>query len=294
MRKRIGSMAALALVLSLGACGGQPAVEQKDESGTVAETETTEVTEAATEGADTDSVGVTQEEVEKNIVGEWIKSETDGQPVLTNEMSVLDIVSTTKAYTSASHQTDEGAPFDNALESNVDINGNVVTITTTNAEGESYVHELTITSMSDSGFTANRKFTRTLEGSDPLAKEETVTYSKVNDDYSDEIIGVWEGHSTSEGVASDDGQDHRWEYRDDGTYTYYVKDGDDWVGSDNTLNEYFVAGNLLCTRWVDGDGEFHESWEIGIDGDTMKWAALREDEDGKVFSPTFEMKRVVE
>ena len=294
MRKQIGSMVAVALALSLGACGGQGVAEQKAESGTVVETETTEATEASVEGSETDSAGVTQEEIEQNIVGTWIKSEIGGHHVLTNDKSVLDIVSTTEAYASASHRSDEGAPFDYHLKSTVDINGNVVTITTTNAKGDTNVHELTITSINDSEFTADRKFTRTSEGPDALLKEETLTYTKVNDEYSDEIVGTWEGHSTSEGVASDDGQDHRWEYRDDGTYTYYVKDGDDWVGSDNTLNDYFVAQNLLCTRWVDGDEEFHESWEITIDGDTMSWSALREGEDGKTFTPTFEMKRVEE
>ena len=35
------------------------------------------------------------------------------------------------------------------------------------------------------------------------------------------------------------------------------------------------------------------SWEIAIDGDTMKWTALREnEEDGSTYTATFEMKKV--
>ena len=277
MKKLIGLMIALTLVLSLCACGGQPEAEQKTENGVA-------------------SGEVTQADIEKNIVGTWIKSEVDGQPALTNEKSVIGIVSKTEAYTSASHITDEGTPFDYNQKSKVDINGNVVTITTTttNSEGESFVHEFTINSIGENRFTANREFTRTIKGSDPLIKEDTVTFIKINDDHGDNIIGTWEGSCTSKGSIFDDGQDHRWEYKDDGTFVYYVKDGDSWVPSEDTMNEYFVAGNLLCTRWMENGQENREWWEISIDGDKMNWTALREDEDGKTFTATFEMTNVEE
>ena len=176
----------------------------------------------------------------------------------------------------------------------VDPFGNVVTITTTttNSEGESFVHEFTINSIGENRFTANREFTRTIKGSDPLIKEDTVTFIKINDDHGDNIIGTWEGRCTSKGSIFDDGQDHRWEYKDDGTYVYYVKDGDDWVPSEDTMNEYFVAGNLLCMRWMENDTENREWWDITIDGDTMNWTALREADDGSTFTATFEMSRV--
>ena len=72
-----------------------------------------------------------------------------------------------------------------------------------------------------------------------------------------------------------------------------MKDGDNWVPNvGNTLNEYFVDGNLLCTRWVDNGVENREWWEITIDGDKMNWTALRENEDKTTFTATFEMKKV--
>ncbi len=82
------------------------------------------------------------------------------------------------------------------------------------------------------------------------------------------------------------------EYKDDGTFVYYDKDGDDWIPSNDTLNEYFVDGNLLCTRWMENGAENREWWEISIDGNKMNWSALREDEDGKTFTATFEMTKV--
>lgn len=57
-------------------------------------------------------------------------------------------------------------------------------------------------------------------------------------------------------------------------------------------NEYFVAGNLLCARWVENGTENREWWEMTIDGDTMNWTALREVDDGSTFTATFEMSKV--
>ena len=280
MKKQIAIILALILAISLCACGRSK------------ETDDTAPAESTTQSASPDERKISQSDIEKMIVGKWIKSEIDGRPVLTDEKSVFDIVSTTEAYTSASHITDEGDPFDYNQKSIVDINGNVVTITTTTSEGESLIHELTITDINNSGFTAKRKFTRTIKGTDPLLKEDTVYFFKVNDDYGSDIIGTWEGRCTSAGSVFDDGQEHRWEFKDDGTYVYYVKDGDNWVPSKNTMNEYFVAGNLLCFRWIDSGTEDREWWDITIDGDTMKWTAVRSNEDGTPFTASFEMTRV--
>ena len=91
----------------------------------------------------------------------------------------------------------------------------------------------------------------------------------------------------------DDGQEHRWQYNADGTYVYYVKDGDNWVSYEGTtLSEYFVDGNLLCTRWIDLGQENREWWEITINGNKMNWTALRQNPDGTTFTATFEMTKV--
>ncbi|WP_028236238.1 hypothetical protein [Pseudobutyrivibrio sp. MD2005] len=246
------------------------------------------------ESSKTTEAEVTQEQIEKDIIGTWIKSEADGESVPTDEKSVYNIVSATEAYTSVSLAAGDKAPFYYNQKSEVDIDGNVVTITTRNSEEESFVHEFTISNISADEFTADKKFTHTLNGTDPEAKEYNVTFVKVSDDYSKDILGTWEGHCTSEGSVFDDGQDHRWEYKDDGTFVYYVKDDENWVPSADEMNEYFVAGNLLCTRWTENGEENREWWEISIDGDKMKWTALREGEDGKTFTASFEMTKVQE
>ena len=110
--------------------------------------------------------------------------------------------------------------------------------------------------------------------------------------YPSYILGTWEGRAISARSGHDDGQTHRWQYTG-GNYVYYVKDGDNWVPSSNSTNEYFVDGRLLLTRWVDNGVEYREWWEImGLDDHTMIWSALRRDEYGDLYTASFSMTRV--
>ena len=233
---------------------------------------------------------VTQEDIEKVIVGRWVTVEVNGHPALTNEKKVYNFVSLTEARVSLSRIDDQ--TWVNGDKGDVDINGNVVTITTHPSEGATVVDELNITDISANTFTTDFKVTLNNEGSEPVVREHVDTFMRVDDDFSSDIIGTWEGKCISEGSVFDDGQEHRWEYKDDGTFVYYVKDGDEWTPSTNTLNEYFVEGNLLCTRWIEDDEENREWWELFIDGDTMRWVALRDDKDGNTFTAEFEMTKV--
>lgn len=245
------------------------------------------------ESTETTEAEVTQDDIEKNIIGKWILAEKDGQPALANEKGILDIVSTTEAYISIS-SNDGKAPWIDRIASEININDNVVTIAFNPHEGVLIKNEFAITDISEDEFSADYTYSRTTDNSGTSVSESTVKYVKMDDDLSDDIIGTWEGRCTSEGSVFDDGQDHRWEYKDDGTYVYYVKDGENWVPSANEMNEYFVSGNLLCTRWTENGEENREWWEISIDGDKMKWTALREGEDGKTYTASFEMTKVEE
>ena len=233
--------------------------------------------------------------VAEKIIGKWIIAERDGQPMPSNEKIVFTFVSATKAYVSASLNShpEVGTHWNDRLEADVTIDGNNVTVTTHPDEHKTVVEVYTVTSIDDKEITANRKITVTVDGNVIRSAEDFFRFVKQTTDYRTAIVGTWQGHCTSEGSVFDDGQEHRWQYKADGTYVYYEKDGDDWVPyKGNTLNEYFVDGVLLCTRWVDNEQENREWWEINIDGDKMNWTALRQKEDGSTFTATFEMKKV--
>ena len=232
--------------------------------------------------------------IPEKIIGKWIISDKDGLPMPTNRTNVFTFVSATKAYMSASlNARPELNPewMDN-IEANVTINGNLTTLTLHADEHNTSVHEFIVTDINATEFTANHKVTVTVDGNVMFVDEDVIRLTKVTADYRTAIVGTWEGRCTSEGSVFDDGQEHRWQYKADGTYVYYVKDGDNWVPSENTLNEYFVDGSLLCMRWIDNEQDNREWWEITISGDKMNWTALRQKEDGSTFTATFEMKKV--
>ena len=231
----------------------------------------------------------------EKIIGKWMPAELDGKPVQTDKKSVYTFVSATKAYMSVSTNPQQGEEtvWNDQKELDVAISGNTMTLTNHSDEHTTMVEEFCFTAISGSEFTANHKITVTNDGATVLSNEGVIHFAKVTADYSEAVLGTWEGRCTSEGSVFDDGQEHRWQYNADGTYIYYVKDGDNWVPYEgNTLNEYFVDGNLLCTRWIDLGQENREWWEITIDGSQMHWTALRQNADGTTFTATFEMEKV--
>ena len=232
----------------------------------------------------------------EKIIGKWITADIDGQPMPTNEMWVISILSPNKAFISASlfERPEIGSFWFEKEDVDISISGNKMTITITPDEYTTMVEEYDITSINDTEMRANLKIITSVDDKPSLSTSMAIRFTKFPANSSTAIIGTWEGRCTSENSVFDDGQEHRWQYNADGTYVYYVKDGDNWVPSENTLNEYFVDGTLLCTRWVDNEQENREWWEISIDGDKMNWTALRQKEDGSTFTATFEMTKVVE
>ena len=235
------------------------------------------------------------EGLSEKILGKWMMAEMDGRSMLTNEKIVITFVSPTKAYASTSRNSrpELDSSWIEYTETDVVIDGNKVTLTGQRDEHSTVVMELTINDINTQEFTAVVKGMVLFDGKEMLPYENSVRYSKITADYSAAIVGTWQGRCTSEGSVFDDGQEHRWQYNADGTYVYYAKDGDNWVPYEgNTLNEYFVDGTLLCTRWIDNGQENREWWEITIDGTRMHWTALRQNPDGTTFTATFEMEKV--
>ena len=234
--------------------------------------------------------------VSEKIIGKWMTADKDGNPAPTDEKSVFTFISTTKAIACASKNTysDSHSRWSLDREYDVEINGNYVKLTSHSDGSSTMIKEFAITSINDAEFVCRYKHTSLRNGkiTSPVS-EQIRRYVKVPADYRSDVVGTWEGHCTSAGSVFDDGQEHRWQYKADGTYVYYVKDGNNWVPyATNTLNEYFVDGNLLCTRWIDNGVENREWWEITINGNKMNWTALRENPDRTTFTATFEMTKV--
>ena len=237
--------------------------------------------------------------LEEKIIGKWMIADRDGQAALTNKKSVLTVLSATEALLSMSREgySSTGSKWSAYLECSVAIDGNRVTITGHPNEHITIINEMNIHSITTAEMEVTYKFITKRDGEivnsrDPIE----MRYVKVTTDYSDAILGKWEGHVTSEqGSEFDDGEDHQWEYLADGTFRYYSQDGNGtWVTNPNqTLSQYFVDGTLLCTRWVIDGTENREWWEIASIADgVMNWTALRQKPDGSTYTATFEMEKV--
>ena len=225
--------------------------------------------------------------VAEKIIGKWVTADVDGQPLPTNEKKVITFVSTTKAYISAAFNANPeiGAHWLNKMEVAVAIDGNNVTVTSHPDEHTTTVEELTVTAINDSELTANRKLTATVDGNIVDTKEETVRYVKTTADYSAAILGLWECQGITGGETNND-DNARLEFLADGTYRFYRRnDAGVWNLVPRQTNEYFVDGNLLCTRWqAEGEEMSYEWWEIATAADGhMQWTALRQQADGSTF-----------
>ena len=229
----------------------------------------------------------------ENIIGKWMVEELNGQPCPTNWKTVLTFVSPTKAYGSLS---DFSTPMWNVkVLADVKIDGNKVNVINTDGNIRQ-VLDCTILSITDKDLLMSSDWTVYEDGEkiyqEAYGKER---YDRITADYSQDILGTWEGKVTSSEDEHTDGELHRWEYKANGTYVYYSKENDEWKAGNDVMSDYFVDGILLCTRWkktIDSN-ELREWWEIeSIKDGVMKWKALRMREDGTTYTATFEMTKV--
>ena len=224
--------------------------------------------------------------VAEKIIGKWMETDVNGEPLLTNRKIVFNFVSATKALVSASRNSyPESGFWVDYEEADVTIGGNKVTLTIQSDEHTTSVMEFNVTAISSSEFTANRKLTVTYDGNVVHTANEVFRFEKVTADYSEAILGLWECQGITGGETFND-DNARLEFLADGTYNFYRRsDAGVWNLVPRERNEYFVDGNLLCTRWqAAGEEMSYEWWEIAsVEEGQMRWTALRQNADGTTF-----------
>ena len=233
------------------------------------------------------------------LKGKWMMDEVNGQPVVTNSKQVLTYVSDSKFYYSLSISAiSDLNVWVNHCEGRFYVNGTTLAQSVKLPDDNiKFLQQLNIISITDDEIqliTNNETF---IDGqSHRITKGLRERKVRITHDYSDDIIGTWEGRLTSEHDAYSDNQLHRWEYKADGTFVYYRQNNNgEWIADVNTMAEYFVDGTLLCSRWknVGNDTENRESWEIeSIKDGKMNWTALRQNADGSTYTSQFSMTRV--
>lgn len=232
----------------------------------------------------------------QKLIGKWITADLDGKPAVTNRKSVYTFVSANKAYSSASFSPKEKDSYWlDLLESDVVISGNKVTLTNHPDEHETGVEEFIITDITDSEFNANQKVILTVDGKVTLSADFVTRYTKVNQDYSKDILSIWECTGLTGGETFNDAN-ARLEFLKDGTYKYYQKNtAKEWEEvTTREIQQYIVDGNFLATRWKNkGEDELREWWEIkSLKDGKMQWTALRQNTDGTTFQQVMDWEIV--
>ena len=125
--------------------------------------------------------------------------------------------------------------------------------------------------------------------------EDVLRFTKVNRNYKEAILGLWECKGLKGGETYNDANG-RLEFFENGTYQYWRKnDAGEWEAvTTREFQDYFVDGTLLATRWKNqGEDELREWWEIeSLSGNEMVWTALRQNADGSTFQQKMTWKRI--
>lgn len=231
------------------------------------------------------------------VVGKWKLMTLDGQQVLTDDRIVYTFANNgTGSQTLSEDLTGIGEQAWYVQQKlKYTLQGNALHTQWTNS---AVVLEWLASIQSLNETTMVTEPSRVLLNTTPFEDIAEATWQRVATDYSNDIIGLWEGTDCS-GITYGDWH-HRWLYTPGGQYYYFSQDtlpdgtwNGKWVISENALNEYDVDGDYLACRWkekIDAK-EDREFWDIAIQNNNMHWDALRKDERGR-FEATFDMYRV--
>ena len=237
---------------------------------------------------------VDENTLSEKIIGKWIVADLNGDPAPTNQKTVLTFVSPTKVIGVMADCY--GTAWNEDLSADVSIEGNKVTFTTKDAEKRDHLVCMTVNSIDDKDIVMAYDWRIFVDGELIFQDVTQDRWERIAEDYETDVLGTWEGKRLNDESEFDDGKEHRWEFHDDGTYTFYDKVDGEWKATDDVMNDYILDGILLCTRWkANGEGaeENREWWEIeSVKNGAMKWKALRLRDDGTTYTANYELVRV--
>lgn len=232
----------------------------------------------------------------EKIIGKWKTTQVDGQDALTNSKVVLTFESPTKAFMSAAISTNPEIImlWDAHEEVACAIDDDIVTLTQDLNEHIKVVVTLKVTSISDSKMKAKFSQIVYVDGAEAhKIPERKIEYTKVNVDYTQQVVGKWECvEMTGDETYNDDNA--QLDFKADGTYDYYRLEDGEWTLVPRVLNEYNIDGNWFATRWQEaGTMMLYEWWDIeSLSNNEMVWTGLRQKNDGTRFTTTYRWQKV--
>mgnify|MGYP002620148009 CR=1 FL=1 len=253
------------------------------------------MTSCATEDNPGKPTGPSESVVKEKIVGKWKAVMQDGKERVTNRHAIMTFFADgTMTYTRSYYSDYWGIQiWANRAPYTYTVSDNLVTREGLEENGQMRKTFYEVNSIGNSEM--EMALTGYVLDGQNYPIKQTNKYKHVTADYSEDIIGLWEAtETTGEQTYNDDNA--RLAFLTDGTYKYYRKsEAGEWqLVSTRDVEEYFVDGDFVATRWQEKGGEMnYEWWDIDeIKDGQMKWSALREREDGTRFTTTFTWRKV--
>ena len=239
--------------------------------------------------------GPSESVIKEKIVGKWKAVMQDGKERVTNRHAIMTFFADgTMTYTRSYYSDYWGIQiWANRAPYTYTVSDNLVTREGLEENGQMRKTFYEVNSIGNSEM--EMALTGYVLDGQNYPIKQTNKYKHVTADYSEDIIGLWEAtEMTGEQTYNDDNA--RLAFLTDGTYKYYRKsEAGEWqLVSTRDVEEYFVDGDFVATRWQEKGVEMnYEWWDIDeIKDGQMKWSALREREDGTRFTTTFTWKKV--
>ena len=217
-----------------------------------------------------------------HLVGAWVNTHKDGREVPTDDRFVsiyLPAGKETYAIRGPANHWTETAGYSYA------VGGETIAVA---GHGTQLEYELLELSPS----TLEYRVSRLVVNGQDLRDTAVYVLRKVQKDYSAQLLGLWEGRETTDGAS---GAVRRWKYNADGSYQYFHEQvGGRWLDKSDNSGKWFLYGDHFVSNYRNDAnsgvaGNACEAWTISIDGDSMRWKALR---GGK--TRTFSMVRVAQ
>ena len=239
--------------------------------------------------------GPSESVIKEKIVGKWKAVMQDGKERVTNRHAIMTFFADgTMTYTRSYYSDYWGIQiWANRAPYTYTVSDNLVTREGLEENGQMRKTFYEVNSIGNSEM--EMALTGYVLDGQNYPIKQTNKYKHVTADYSEDIIGLWEAtEMMGEQTYNDDNA--RLAFLTDGTYKYYRKsEAGEWqLVSTRDVEEYFVDGDFVATRWQEKGGEMnYEWWDIDeIKDGQMKWSALREREDGTRFTTTFTWRKV--
>ena len=205
--------------------------------------------------SDKDDKSDSDSNVAEKLVGKWVDRESNGVKLTTGDVTVTTFVmegSVLKAYTSISEKDYNLWAYRQPTDVAIDGNNVTLTMKAGNITTVEKMSDITITG-DDLRYTS--LYTVMRDGKEVASFGPDQLYStKVHDDYAPIFIGRWEGTITTDEPGVEP-QPFCEEYLTNGTNVEYRRVNGQWEPVKADYAEFFVDGNLLCTRWKYADGE---------------------------------------